>query len=369
MRHKCTLAFFIILMLLLTACSKKQVPSESESLTLTESREEEKPKKGVIDTPAENRDAADAVSEESVSQPLVREGKEWKELREKAQENGCICSVAFLGTSLDLEEGMAGFLASEEAEQYLDAYPFIKEIPDEGRITHPDGGYEVYCIVPTDPEASVAVNTWEINEDNDFCGESGQVLYRSDCGDPILLLGNLSDIMPSLDVEIVDREGRVLSYQPFLSLYDGSLSVLPEIYDFTMYHDPDFIGRWYASIPAELGGGIALDLNIQRGGNLTYSYGRGNGVPIAVYEGTWSVSEDQSGMKCLVFELTLVEGIEDNDLWGQYGSGELYEQICGAWTWERGDGPGAAVLRLTHIEGDPFISGYIGTTVFEREDP
>ena len=89
MRYKCTLAFLVILMLLLTACSKKQVPSESESLTLTENREEEKPKKGVIDTPAENRDAADAVSEESVSQPLVREGKEWKELREKAQENGC----------------------------------------------------------------------------------------------------------------------------------------------------------------------------------------------------------------------------------------------------------------------------------------
>ena len=40
----------------------------------------------------------------------------------------------------------------------------------------------------------------------------------------------------------------------------------------------------YTSIPAELGGGIALELNIQRGGNLTYSYGRGNGVPIAVYE-------------------------------------------------------------------------------------
>ena len=38
-------------------------------------------------------------------------------------------------------------------------------------------------------------------------------------------------------------------------------------------------------------------------------------------------------------------------------------------TWERGDGPGAAVLRLTLIEGDPFISGYIVTTVFEREDP
>ena len=136
MRHKCTLAFFIILMLLLTACSKKQVPSESESLTLTESREEEKPKKGVIDTPAENRDAADAVSEESVSQPLVRAGKEWKELREKAQENGCICSVAFLGTSLDLEEGMAGFLASEEAEQYLDAYP-----GDTGRRSDPPSGW------------------------------------------------------------------------------------------------------------------------------------------------------------------------------------------------------------------------------------
>ena len=104
MKYKCTLAFWVILMLLLTACSKKQIPSENESLTFAESREEEKPQKGVMDIPAEKRDAADAVSEESLSRPLVREGKEWNKLREKAQENGCICSVAFLGTYLELED-------------------------------------------------------------------------------------------------------------------------------------------------------------------------------------------------------------------------------------------------------------------------
>ena len=130
------------------------------------------------------------------------------DLREGAQADGCICSVAFLGAALEPGEDIAAFLASEEAEQYLDAYPFIKEIPPERWIAHPEGGYEVYCIVPTDPKASTAVNTWDINEDNDFLGESDQVLYRSDCGDPILLLGNLSDIMPSLDVEIVDSTGR-----------------------------------------------------------------------------------------------------------------------------------------------------------------
>lgn len=235
-----------------------------------------------------------------------------------------------------------------------------------------NGGYEVYCIVPTDPKASTAVNTWDINEDNDFLGESDQVLYRSDCGDPILLLGNLSDIMPSLDVEIVDSTGRSLSYQPSLWLYDGSLSGPSEIFDFSMYHNPDFIGIWSAVIPAELGGGISLNLNIGRGGNLTYSYGRGNSEPIALYEGTWSRPDEamvQFGPECVVFELCLVEGIEDNDLWGQYGPGELHDEICGVWICERGDGPGTSSLRLTHVQGDPFIDGCGGwAIVFEGED-
>lgn len=141
-----------------------------------------------------------------------------------------------------------------------------------------------------------------------------------------------------------------LSYQPSLWLYDGSLSGPSEIFDFTMYHNPDLIGIWSAVIPAELGGGISLNLNIGRGGNLTYSYGRGNSEPIALYEGTWSRPDEamvQFGPECVVFELCLVEGIEDNDLWGQYGPGELHDEICGVWICERGDGPGTSSLRLT----------------------
>ena len=129
MRYKCTLAFLVILMLLLTACSKKQVPSESESLTLTENRRKKSPKKA-LSIPLQRIVTLSMLSVRSQFSRWSEKEKQWKELREKAQENGCICSVAFLGTSLDLEEGMAGFLASEEAEQYLDAYPFIKEIPD-----------------------------------------------------------------------------------------------------------------------------------------------------------------------------------------------------------------------------------------------
>lgn len=44
----------------------------------------------------------------------------------------------------------------------------------------------------------------------------------------------------------------------------------------------------------------------------------------------------QFGPECVVFELCLVEGIEDNDLWGQYGPGELHDEICGVWICERG---------------------------------
>ena len=59
-------------------------------------------------------------------------------------------------------------------------------------------------------------------------------------------------------------------------------------------------------------------------------------------------------MKCLVFDLTLVEGIEDNDLWGQYGSGELYEQICGAWNLGTGRWPGCGRSEINPYSGRSF---------------
>ena len=369
MKYRRIFALLFVLILSLTACGREQVPPGNGPLD----QDKKIPGKGAINTPTEDGGASGSAASEGAAAWLsVEGGKVLDDLREGAQADGCICSVAFLGAALEPGEDIAAFLASEEAEQYLDAYPFIKEIPPERWIAHPEGGYEVYCIVPTDPKASTAVNTWDINEDNDFLGESDQVLYRSDCGDPILLLGNLSDIMPSLDVEIVDSTGRSLSYQPSLWLYDGSLSGPSEIFDFTMYHNPDLIGIWSAVIPAELGGGISLNLNIGRGGNLTYSYGRGNSEPIALYEGTWSRPDEamvQFGPECVVFELRLVEGIEDNDLWGQYGPGELHDEICGVWICERGDGPGTSSLRLTHVQGDPFIDGCGGwAIVFEGED-
>ena len=214
MKYRCTFVLLPALLLFLTACGGKQVQSGKqvqpgkESMLSIQNRREKK------------SDKLDA-------------------LRAGAQAEGCICSVAFLGAALETGEDIADFLASEEAAQYLDAYPFIREIPPDRWIIHPEGGYEVYCVVPTDPKASVAVNTWDINGANAFRGESGQVLYRSDCGDPILLLGNISDIMPSMDAEIVDSMGGSVSYQPFLSLYDGSLSAPSGIFDFTLYHEAD----------------------------------------------------------------------------------------------------------------------------------
>ena len=59
-------------------------------------------------------------------------------LRAGAQAEGCICSVAFLGAALEPGEDLADFLASEEAAQYLDAYPFIREIPPDRWIIHPE---------------------------------------------------------------------------------------------------------------------------------------------------------------------------------------------------------------------------------------
>ena len=180
-------------------------------------------------------------------------------MREGAQADGCICSVAFWAPPWSLGKGCCGLSGIRGGGAISDAYPFIKEIPPERWIAHPEGGYEVYCIVPTDQKLPQPSIHGDINEDNDFFswrkrpGTLPQRLWGS-----VLLLGNLSDIMPSLDVEIVDSTGGSLSYQPPLWLYVGSLSGPSEIFDFTMYHDPDFIGIWSAVIPAGIRrGGIS----------------------------------------------------------------------------------------------------------------
>ena len=116
---------------------------------------------------------------------------------------------------------------------YMEAFPFIKDLPDE-QIVEIENGHELYFIFPTDPDASVAVNEYIVNETNGFYGEVGDVLYKSESGEPVLLRCNVSDVSHDSQVNIVDSQGRALSWEFGISLYDGSVLVPgqePAIFD------------------------------------------------------------------------------------------------------------------------------------------
>lgn len=162
------------------------------------------------------------------------------ELRALGGEQGAVCCVAFLGY---VEHGktMEDLLFSSELQELFASYPFLWEIPEERRIVNPSGGGEVYCVVPVSPVASLTVCPWiyDFEETSSFEGARGEALYTGGA-EPVLIQGNVSDILPDLEVALESGEGDALRYQPYTSLKDGSLGV-PEdgtVYDFTEYRYP-----------------------------------------------------------------------------------------------------------------------------------
>lgn len=137
-----------------------------------------------------------------------KEAKEYtlEELRNLAAENGDLCAAVSLGYDSDI----AAFLKEADGSNY----PFLFEIPEEQYVGESDGVAEIFCIIPTNPNASLTVNEWKLDEADSSYGEAGQTFYRRESGEPILLLGNPSNVFPSIQVVIEDPSGAVLDWNP-----------------------------------------------------------------------------------------------------------------------------------------------------------
>ena len=92
-------------------------------------------------------------------------------------------------------------------------YPFIRNIPQE-RVVDDSGS--LFCVVPHDPNATVAVNRVRWNEAKGGY-ETLEVLYRSESGDPILLfVSNDLGSVPTDTTELLltDSHSDTLSWYP-----------------------------------------------------------------------------------------------------------------------------------------------------------
>ena len=116
-------------------------------------------------------------------------------------------------------------------------YTFVRNIPQE-RVVGDSGS--LFCVVPRDPNATVAVNRVRWNEaKGDY--DTVEVLYRSESGDPILLfVSNDLGSVPTDTTELLltDSHPDTLSWYPIpgiVALPYDSENERRLAYDFTFY--------------------------------------------------------------------------------------------------------------------------------------
>ena len=156
-----------------------------------------------------------------------------------------VAGVLFLGyvdgAAGDLEHNRDYYQSVFEAQGYLEDFPFLAEIPNSNFV-QTEYGQELYCMIPTDTMATVSVNEWIPDPNDGFKGKTGDVLYRSETGAPILLKCNVSEIVSDVQIVIVDSEGKTMIWYPSLSGMDGSAvveSATGKLYDFTKYPEDE----------------------------------------------------------------------------------------------------------------------------------
>ena len=122
------------------------------------------------------------------------------------------------------------------APQLCENLPFLLQIPKEN-LVGTDGN--LFCIVPADGNATVAVNWTPWDEVTETYGEE-TVLYRSEKGDPFLLMTTNTPECIEIEVIITDSQGNVTIWYPFIdednriaSLCNGTGTSL--YYDFSPY--------------------------------------------------------------------------------------------------------------------------------------
>ena len=163
-------------------------------------------------------------------------------LRQEIADNGSQLGVAYLGVMETSDGDMAAWLADNG---WTQTFPFLSELTAAQMVTCP--GDEIYCIVPADEKASLTVRAYDPLSD---VSPSGDVLYESDGGAPVCLRGNVSDIMPNMEVTVSGSSGEAV-YLPGLSLMDGAVSIIAStgsVYDFTpgASHDAPRIKELYS---------------------------------------------------------------------------------------------------------------------------
>ena len=241
-------ALLLATVLLFSLCACAQGRRQEESNDQKGSAE------AVTLPPGTDREAPETQPAQDTLSPEAETALGW--LRDRIDFPMTMFGAAYLGYVGGLfEEGFeAGFPAWlwETNEAMLLEYPFIAEIDEEHII---GGAGHLYCIVPVDENATVAINRVQWNEKTQT-DEVTEVLYRSESGEPVLLFANLDGVAYEADTQvfITDNNGNTCEWEPSLDATSHLAPCISEAGDYLSFDFTEY--AWY-NAPAEFSAWLA----------------------------------------------------------------------------------------------------------------
>ena len=362
--HQQVLALLLALALLLSLCACGQntqtEPDEPQISTDTadlptkadKNAPENQPEEAISQSGMSDRTSRDeAMATPPAQYAFSQEAEtslEW--LRDRIDFPTTRFGAAYLGYVGGLfEEGFeAGFPSWlwETNEALLLEYPFIAEINEEHII---GGAGHLYCIVPVDENATVAINRVRWNEKT-HTDEVTEVLYRSESGEPVLLFANLDGIAYEADTQvfITDNSGNTCEWYPSLDAMSYLAPCISEAGDYLSF---DFTKYAYYDAPSEFADWLSDGWSGMTALGLAGSQSDGMG---------W-ITETMVGETSRYAYFSLRFYLEDEtggtvDLeWVYEDSDEFEEMWSGFWTIQTiPDGPSYVTLSLSLVGGNNY---------------
>ena len=350
------------LLLSLCACGQKEqtVPDEPKMSTdkvdlLTKADKktpERQPEEAISQSDMSDRVSRDEATEtQPVQYGFSQEAETalgW--LRDRIDVTGVMFGAAYLGYVGGLfdegfEAGFPAWLWETNAAMLLE-YPFIAEIDE----THIIGGAGyLYCIVPVNENATVAINRVQWNEKTQT-DEVTEVLYRSESGEPVLLFANLDGVAYEADTQvfITDNNGNTCEWYPSLDAMSYLAPCISETGDYLSFDFTEY--AWY-NAPAEFSAWLADGWSGMTALGLAGSQRDGMG---------W-ITETMVGETSRYAYFSLRFYLEDEtggsvDLeWVYEDSADIEEMWSGFWAIQTiPDGPSYVTLSLSLVGGNNY---------------
>ena len=267
-RRVFTLLLVLVLLLSLCACAQKaQTESDEQKMSADKvdfptkadkKTPEKQPEEAILQNDMSDRASRDeAVNTQSVQYGFSQEAEAslgW--LRDRIDVTGVMFGTAYLGYVGGLfeegfERGFAAWLWKTN-EAMLRKYPFIAEIDAEHII---GGAGYLYCIVPVDENATLAINRVQWNAQTQQ-EEVTEVLYRSETGEPVLLFANLDGVAYEADTQvfITDNNGNTCEWYPSLDAMSYLAPCISEAGDYLSFDFTEY--AWY-NAPSEFAAWLA----------------------------------------------------------------------------------------------------------------